>query len=538
MKTGDSDKPSLPRTGRIREWYRLGWALPWLVLATGLVLTYLLWQNERKNALQDLQVDFSFRVREVDARIDQRMKAYEQILRGVRSFLQSSRGLTSNGFRTYVDSLNLGDNYPGSQSIGFIRTSPAGHGTVGKHDTGSSIVYLDPLSYKGRFKHGSDISDDSVLRLAMERARDTGLAFNSGKVLLPQSPDEDPRIQSGFVMFLPVYRNGPAPATMDERRSDLVGWVYASFRMVDLMINILGNISSEIDIEIHDGEIVSDDSMIYDPDLSGVGGNPRAQFRSTSRISVANHEWTVVMRSLYDFERRLDRSKANFVAYVGIQTSLLLAILASLLVRGRAKAVLAQEQLSNELAQRRAAEARLQHLAHHDALTDLPNRVLFSDRVQRSLAQARRDKSRLALMFLDLDNFKLINDNFGHDIGDMLLKEVAKRLMHSVRETDTVSRIGGDEFVILLPVIEAEHDAEKVAEKMLHALNQPFKLAGQSLNISGSIGIAVYPEHGKDERALAHRADVAMYYAKSGGRNNARIFHQDMLGVPDKSGVA
>ncbi|MBI5429885.1 MAG: GGDEF domain-containing protein [Nitrosomonadales bacterium] len=144
------------------------------------------------------------------------------------------------------------------------------------------------------------------------------------------------------------------------------------------------------------------------------------------------------------------------------------------------------------------------------------------------MAKARRNNGRLALMFIDLDKFKPVNDTYGHGVGDLLLKEVAARMQQCVRESDTVSRIGGDEFVILLPAIEGERDASMVAGKVLHALSETFDLGGHSLSISSSIGIAIYPEHGDNELMLAKHADIAMYHAKHGGRNNARLYQPGM----------
>ncbi len=181
--------------------------------------------------------------------------------------------------------------------------------------------------------------------------------------------------------------------------------------------------------------------------------------------------------------------------------------------------------ISKEITERKAMEERLAHMAQHDILTDLPNRALFSDRMHQAVAQAKRDKARLALMFLDLDNFKPINDTFGHHVGDLLLKAAAKRMLECVRETDTVGRSGGDEFVVLLPAIEEVQDALLVAEKIRHALSQPFHLAGyQSLNISSSTGVAIYPDHGTDEIELSKHADDAMYLAKARGRNMVQLF--------------
>jgi len=181
--------------------------------------------------------------------------------------------------------------------------------------------------------------------------------------------------------------------------------------------------------------------------------------------------------------------------------------------------------ISKEITERKAMEERLAHMAQYDMLTDLPNRALFSDRTQQAIAQAKRDKTRLALIFIDLDNFKPINDTFGHHVGDLLLKAVAQRIQDCVRETDTVGRIGGDEFVVLLPIIEEVQDALLVAEKMRLSLSQPFELAGHpSLNISSSTGVAIYPEHGGDEIELSKNADDAMYIAKARGRNMVQLF--------------
>jgi len=178
----------------------------------------------------------------------------------------------------------------------------------------------------------------------------------------------------------------------------------------------------------------------------------------------------------------------------------------------------------SDISERKANEARMQHLAHFDVLTNLPNRALFSDRLRQAIAKARRDKTRLALMFIDLDRFKPVNDQLGHQVGDLLLQEVARRLLDCVRrESDTVARIGGDEFVVMLPDIETVQAATLVAEKILAALNQSFEIGGHQIHISSSIGIAIFPEHGQDENHLLQSADAAMYLAKENGRNRVQV---------------
>jgi diguanylate cyclase (GGDEF)-like protein/PAS domain S-box-containing protein len=177
-----------------------------------------------------------------------------------------------------------------------------------------------------------------------------------------------------------------------------------------------------------------------------------------------------------------------------------------------------------DVSERKMAAEHIHHMAHYDILTDLPNRSLLSDRLQQAIISCKRDHSHLALMFLDLDMFKYINDRLGHDIGDLLLKEVAKRILLCLRESDTAARIGGDEFVVLLPSVDSIQTAMMVAEKIRHVLSLPFEISGHSLSISSSIGIAVYPEHGSEEKILLKNADTAMYLAKQRGRNTVILF--------------
>jgi diguanylate cyclase (GGDEF)-like protein/PAS domain S-box-containing protein len=178
--------------------------------------------------------------------------------------------------------------------------------------------------------------------------------------------------------------------------------------------------------------------------------------------------------------------------------------------------------VSNQVAaaiERKQNATWLQYIAGHDVLTDLPNRELFHDRLETALATARRDHQRLSVLYIDLDRFKQVNDGHGHDIGDLLLCETALRIRRCLRESDTVGRLGGDEFAVLLLGIHRPDDASAVAEKICDALNQPFELNGHPLQISSSIGIAVYPEHGEDRKRLMRHADAAMYAAKKRGRN-------------------
>lgn len=209
------------------------------------------------------------------------------------------------------------------------------------------------------------------------------------------------------------------------------------------------------------------------------------------------------------------------------------------LIRTRSSEVIAKQahqlqehntRLHQEIQERTAIEAalresdkRLTHLAHHDPLTGLPNRLLFFDRLKQSIATAKRQRRMAAVLFLDLDKFKPINDKLGHEIGDQLLHDAAERLQNCLRTEDTAARYGGDEFTMILAELGNEDDAIKVAKKLIDSLEKPFLIGGHTCRVSASIGIAIYPQHGKEPDSLVAWADAVMYQAKKDKKSKYRI---------------
>src|SRR3989338_1197873 len=184
--------------------------------------------------------------------------------------------------------------------------------------------------------------------------------------------------------------------------------------------------------------------------------------------------------------------------------------------------------VAKDITERKRTEEAIQQMAYYDSLTDLPNRKLFNDRLTLELAHARRNKQMLAVLFLDMDRFKDVNDTLGHTVGDQLLKTIATGLENCVREDDTVSRLGGDEVPALLPGIKCAEDAVKIAHKILKSVKQPMTLAGHQICTATSIGIALYPEYGEDAETLLKHADIAMYHAKEQGRDNCQLYTPEL----------
>jgi len=240
-------------------------------------------------------------------------------------------------------------------------------------------------------------------------------------------------------------------------------------------------------------------------------------------------------RRLYDFplavvvglsaDEQLDASRRNIRAYVwrAIGASVLVLALVALLGRlSRQLALTRAEAVEAQLAH----SERVEYLAYHDGLTMLPNRSLFSKLLEQSITQAHRHNRHLSVLFLDLDRFKHINDTLGHEAGDQLLKEVARRLAGCLRDSDAVARLGGDEFVVLLPELTENKYVATVAQKILAAVARPFVLLGQEFRVTASVGISVYPEDGLDEQTLTKNADRAMYHAKEEGKNNFQFYSE------------
>lgn len=200
-------------------------------------------------------------------------------------------------------------------------------------------------------------------------------------------------------------------------------------------------------------------------------------------------------------------------------------------VKDRAGLVIGVSTIARDITERKRADERIRYLALHDTLTGLPNRNLFRERVNNAISRARCNRHLMAVLFIDLDRFKEINDSLGHNVGDRLLQAAANRLKRCLREGDGVARLGGDEFVVDLPVLSSREEAMTIAQKILEVLRTPFMIDQFALHISASIGISLFPTDGMDMEVLMHAADSAMYRAKKNGRDNYK-FSNDTPSLP------
>lgn len=475
----------------------------------------------------------------ITLKIEERLTAYAVLLQGGQALFAASASVERDEWRDYVATVKADQIVPGCEGLGFSQLiAPedlaAHHDAVrregfpsytvhppGPRDVYSSIVFLEPFSGRNLLAFGYDMFSEPVRREAMTQARDTGRPALSGKVTLVQEGAAD-RAQAGTLMYVPVYRNDAPLDTLEERQAALLGWVYSPYRMEDLMRGTIPDWTvkgrSFVDLHIYDGDLPDNTHLLFDSQPEGEHRGRRTVLHEERTIDFYGQRWRLV------FNGSRTAGEINYapvwLTTAGglVITGLLLGLLLALFKTADAR------HTAENLAE------QIRGMAYHDTLTTLPNRHLLRDRLDMALAAGRRQNSLGALMLLDLDNFKPLNDEHGHAAGDTLLKEVARRLDHCIRDTDTVARLGGDEFIILLPALDQDPDAARqyateVAENIRHCLEEPYHLdpdaTGRDIahRCSCSIGVTLFSGRETQQSHLIQRADAAMYQAKQQGRN-------------------
>jgi diguanylate cyclase (GGDEF)-like protein/PAS domain S-box-containing protein len=766
--------------------------LPLAILLAGFCVTWLACRHERDVSEQALRAQFDFSLREAVSRVEQRVAGYEQILRGVQGLFVATGRIDRQLFRDYIAPLNLEASYSGIQAIAVEQWLHAEDKSAhiaamraqgfadyairptGERSAYAPIIMREPYVSRNQYAFGYDPWSESRRRQAMEKARDSGRAVISGKVLLDIDTGKGGAAQPSFLMYLPVYMHDRPQATIPERRANLLGWVHASFRMSDVIASLYGEQPQGVSFAIYDGVEPSPESLLYrSVNVNAVFS--KASISATEYLVVAGHNWTLRMEALDDFGSRFGRDAVLQTALTGIGLSLLLAALAWALASSRWRAWHLAEQMTSELraseeqfraiadstinweiwwgldgrprwinpsvfeytgytaeeclampnlreqliypedqprvmplleqglkgtrgtdlefrcvrkdgvvfwlsvswgptnevngafngfrtsgrditerkhaeeelriaavafdslegmmvtdaqnrilrvnhaftemtgysaaevigktprvlrsdrhnaafhraiwdsvrhsggwqgeiwnrrkngkvypewltisavkgsdgivthyvgthhdiTERKIAEERIKELAFFDSLTRLPNRALLLDRLKQAIAVSARNRTCSALLFIDLDHFKTLNDTLGHDKGDLLLQQVAQRLALSIRANDTVARVGGDEFVVVLEDLhqqaeEATSQTRLIGEKILSVLDSPYQLAEVEYRITASVGATVFRGRQCTIDELLKQADLAMYKSKEIGRNAMRFFDPLMQAV-------
>ncbi|MFM0592713.1 bifunctional diguanylate cyclase/phosphodiesterase [Paraburkholderia dilworthii] len=355
------------------SWARIA-VLPLLVLSAALSVTWVLWDHERQAARHELLTQFDFSLGDAVSRIEQRMGTYELLLRGVQSLFAAGGEMDRQRFRDYVDTLNLDANFSGIQAIGLVAWVPAAQkndhiGAMrrqglrgytilpeGARDDYAPVIQRSPSVGLNRMEPGFDAWADPVRRRAMEQARDSGMATVSGKVSLVVDTETDAR--PGFIMYLPVYARGQSQESVAQRRAHLVGWVYASFRMHDVIASLYGEQPPGLSIAIYDGVEPSSAALLHR--TPGSAGHLPTDMSANEYLVVGGHDWTLTMSAQDDFKARFGRNAALQIAATGTGLSLLLALLTWLMMTGHGRALRLASSMTREL---RESEAKFRAIA-------------------------------------------------------------------------------------------------------------------------------------------------------------------------------
>jgi diguanylate cyclase (GGDEF)-like protein len=366
------------------------------------------------------------------------------------------------------------------------------------------------------FAKGADLKDESEMPLP------DGLIAHLEKSLLLSRLDPDFKIQG--IILLP---DGPMLITSHPILKSSYEGPVAGNAIMGRFLNdeVVSQLSEKLKLTLFSHRLDKSPPV----DFGRITEKMPFLIQPLSNIIIAGY---VVMDDIYgqpaiglnvEIPRKINRvgSKAiNYMVYSLIAVGVIFTIvMLFFLGKNFSELIKINKTLRLEIIERKKIQKRAVYLAYHDQLTNLPNRLLFTERLTQTILQLKRRGESIAILFLDLDTFKTINDTMGHDQGDELLKEISKRLLETLRISDSVARIGGDEFIIMIPLLKSEDDLTIIAEKILSIIRQAIKLNNQECFITTSIGVAVYPTDGEDAEALLKNADIAMYSAKEKGKN-------------------
>jgi diguanylate cyclase (GGDEF)-like protein len=506
-----------------QRWLAFRRGIPWALLISGCTLSVVAARYVVSSSGAQMRSNFTADTEKMSSEIQLRLSSSVDVVRATAAILTADAEINAVEFRDFVTALHLPSHYPGMKGIGFARvvTGPSLPAFLRLTELDGNPLHVRPPGVRSEYipvevfePHdgpnagmvGLDLATNATARAAIERARDSGQPVVSEGVSL-ESPSS-PGAGGTRLLLVPIYRREAALRTVAQRRRALEGFVLSTVA-VDELLGAVHEANPSVQFQLYEGREATSAALRYSSD-----GAPRDDgFKASESVVVGGQPWLVLFGQTTSESGTLAQS-ARTTLGVGLALSILLFGFTRL--QARAWAINAKHQLD------------LQQLALHDGLTGLANRALLEDQLPQAIAAAERRQRRLAVLFLDLDRFKEINDSLGHAVGDELLRSVAARLLACVRKSDTVSRHGGDEFVVLLTDIERVDHAADRAQEIINATGMPHRLGAHTIETSVSVGVSIYPDDGRNPTALLQAADAAMYQAKERGRNLCQFCTPEM----------
>jgi len=494
--------------------------IPWVALSATLALTAAAWFGIEHSRYQEARSQFERRTETAEAAVRARMASYEQVLRSAAALVAADTNVSRREWRDFIGHLGLDERFPGIQAVGYAeRVKPqdlARHTRRVRADGPSDyevrpagdradffpIVFNEPSNERNAKVLGFDMYSEPVRRTAMDRARDAADTAISGKLVLAGEAFRGVApAQAGFVMYVPVFRRDARALSPAARDLALDGYVFSPFRAHDMMRGVLdAGMLRVLDMQVFDDGEPSQATMLLDTRVTrGASVESAPIFNRSVRFPMPGRAWTLQFVSRPEFDAALAADRPWPVAAAGSFAAMVLFLLTISLV---------------------SAWTRAHELSMRDPLTGLYNRRYLEETIDRELPRARRLNQSVGVIVLDIDHFKLLNDTYGHDAGDIVLAKTGELLRSASRKGDIACRFGGEEFAIVLPgatLAVARTRAEDI-RSTIEAMR--FHFEGETIGpLTVSAGVASMPPHAQDWGFVMHQADRALYTAKQAGRN-------------------
>ncbi|WP_419898045.1 CHASE domain-containing protein [Roseomonas sp. USHLN139] len=495
-----------------------------LLVLLGAAATLALWHLAARRDAAEADARFQEAGRQVQRLVEERTLRALDIIAGFRALFEVSDEVSRADFHRHALSLKLDERFPGAVGVQFAplvtaaareafeaavrrdaSLDPHGYPDYAIHPDGPRSFYMPNLYNEpmagNEAAFGHDTTAEPSRRRIMERSRDSGEPVASQPLSLLQGG-------TGFTIRQAIYRRGAPLRSAEQRREAFIGQITGVFRADEMVAPLLHDQLRDYRIRIEDLGVLGAEAgpqLLFDSRPVPPGEaepRPAPGDRQQAAVAVAGRAWRITL--------------ARRATWPHLAPLPLVVLLGGTALTGGLAWLL--RALARHHRNTAALARRLEHQAQHDALTGLPNRLLLDQRLVEALARAERQGGRLALIFIDLDRFKAINDTLGHAAGDAMLQAVAARLCHALRPGDTVARLGGDEFVVLLPDLPATTPADPpgraIGERLRQLISQPVEYRGRLLSVGASLGTAHFPEDGRDATTLMRHADGQMYGAK------------------------
>lgn len=517
----------------------------WLIIGLSLLLTLFAWYISQQSVNEKRQALFQREATQVIDLIQDRMRNYEDALWAGVATIQANGGkIDFQQWRHYVNSLNLIQRYPGINGLGVIHRIPRGelgrylakqridrpsYNIHPKHTENVvlPITYIIPVKGNERAV-GLDIAHEANRYTAAIKAERTGLAQITRPIVLVQDQAKTP----GFLFYAPYYRGG-SYSTEAERARHFEGMVYAPFIAKKLMSGVLAKQARHVAIQIKDGsDILFDEFKANEPHFDA-----NTNYKLSKQIPIYGQMWQFEIWGSSSFSAAITDTQPLTILFGGIFIDILLLLLFITITRSNKRALNFADSLTKDLKQQTAdlvsansklqqTQGKLELLANYDLLTSLPNRRSFMEYLDKSLARAKRNQEFFAVCFLDLNNFKQINDSLGHNIGDKLLRAIAEALQQKLRDIDYLARLSGDEFGLIIENCSSANDICKIIQRYFTVFEHAYMIDQYEARSTASIGIAMYPAGGETPTSLIKNADIAMYKAKELSGNSFSFFNE------------